>query len=56
LALRPAFPQAAQGGDQCPVDADVLDWLRGKHERYQTEINRILREKMVAEQTEGGGA
>jgi len=38
------------------LDADVLDWLRGKHERYQTEINRILREKMVAEQTEGDGA
>src|SRR3954470_3217231 len=34
------------------VDADVLDWLRRKHDRYQVEINRILREKMEAE-TEG---
>jgi uncharacterized protein (DUF4415 family) len=31
------------------VDADVLDWLRRKHDRYQVEINRILREKMEAE-------
>jgi uncharacterized protein (DUF4415 family) len=27
------------------LDADVLDWLRNKHERYQPEINRILRQK-----------
>lgn len=33
------------------IDADVLDWLRHRSERYQTEINRILREKM-----EAGGA
>lgn len=31
------------------VDADVLDWLRRRSEHYQTEINRILREKMDAE-------
>jgi len=31
------------------VDADVLDWLRRRHERYQPEINRILRERMEAE-------
>ncbi len=31
------------------VDADVLDWLRRKHDRYQVEINRILREKMEDE-------
>jgi uncharacterized protein (DUF4415 family) len=31
------------------VDADVLDWLRRKHDRYQVEINRILREKMEAD-------
>ena len=28
------------------LDADVLDWLRRRSERYQTEINKILREKM----------
>jgi uncharacterized protein (DUF4415 family) len=31
------------------LDADVLDWLRTRHERYQVEINRILRERMEAE-------
>ena len=31
------------------VDADVLDWLRHRSERYQSEINRILREKMEAD-------
>ncbi len=31
------------------VDADVLDWLRHRSEHYQTEINRILRERMEAE-------
>ncbi len=31
------------------IDADVLDWLRTRHERYQVEINRILRERMEAE-------
>ena len=31
------------------VDADVLDWLRHKNERYQTEINPILREQMERE-------
>ena len=31
------------------LDADVLDWLRRRSERYQSEINRILREKMEGE-------
>ncbi len=31
------------------LDADVLDWLRHRHERYQPEINRILHEKMEME-------
>lgn len=31
------------------LDADVLEWLRQRSERYQTEINHILREKMQAE-------
>ena len=31
------------------LDADVLDWLRHGGERYQTRINRILRERMQAE-------
>jgi len=31
------------------LDMDVLDWLRRRGPGYQTEINRILREKMAAE-------
>lgn len=31
------------------LDADVLDWLRHRSEHYQSEINRILRERMEAE-------
>ena len=31
------------------LDADVLHWLRTRNERYQVEINRILREHMEAD-------
>lgn len=31
------------------IDADLLDWLRRRSEHYQTEINRILRERMDAD-------
>jgi uncharacterized protein (DUF4415 family) len=31
------------------LDADILDWLKHRSERYQSEINRILRERMEAE-------
>ena len=31
------------------LDADVLDWLRRRSERYQTEINSILRQRMEAD-------
>jgi uncharacterized protein (DUF4415 family) len=31
------------------IDADVLDWLRRRGEHYQSEINRILRERMESE-------
>jgi uncharacterized protein (DUF4415 family) len=35
------------------LDADVLDWLRRRSERYQIEINRILRKEMEADQPTG---
>jgi uncharacterized protein (DUF4415 family) len=28
------------------IDADILNWLKGRSDRYQTEINKVLREKM----------
>jgi uncharacterized protein (DUF4415 family) len=37
------------------LDADVLDWLRRRGPGYQTEINRILRERMEAEAREPAG-
>ncbi len=30
------------------IDMDVLHWLRRRGPGYQTEINRILRERMMA--------
>jgi uncharacterized protein (DUF4415 family) len=31
------------------VDPDVRAWLRAKGPGYQNEVNRILRERMLAE-------
>jgi len=31
------------------LDMDILDWLKRRGPGYQTEINRILREKMEAD-------
>lgn len=31
------------------VDMDILDWLRRQGPGYQTTINRILRERMLAD-------
>jgi len=31
------------------LDADILDWLRRRSDRYQTQINKILRDIMEAE-------
>ena len=28
------------------LDADVIDWFRGREPKYQTAINRVLREHM----------
>jgi len=35
------------------IDADVLDWLRRRSDKYQTEINRLLREKMKETEVTG---
>jgi uncharacterized protein (DUF4415 family) len=48
-AVRGKHYEAMQGTVSVHLDADVLDWLRRKGPGYQTEINRILRERMVAE-------
>ena len=48
-AVRGKHSEAMQGTVAIRLDADVLDWLSRKGSGYQSEINRILREKMVAE-------
>lgn len=32
------------------IDRDVLDWLKSQGEGYQTRINQLLREQMLAAQ------
>ncbi len=50
-----ARPRTRPGTRKEPIsirlDADVLDWLRGRGPGYQSEINRFLRERMEAEAT-----
>jgi uncharacterized protein (DUF4415 family) len=29
------------------IDADVLAWFKGQGEKYQTAVNRALRERMM---------
>lgn len=52
-----AWKQAVQGKWYRPVkqavsirlDADVLAWLRGKGDGYQTKVNGLLRKQMLEE-------
>ena len=48
-AVRGRFYKPRKEAISLRLDMDVLDWLRAKGPGYQTEINRILREKMAAE-------
>lgn len=48
-AVRGKHHEAMQGVVAVRLDGDVLDWLSGKGSAYETEINRILRERMEAE-------
>lgn len=48
---RPGELDLAVAPDMIPIrlDPDVRAWLRAKGKRYQAEVNRILRERMLAE-------
>jgi len=48
-AVRGRFYKPRKEAISLRLDMDVLDWLRHKGPGYQTEINRILREKMLSE-------
>jgi len=49
-AVRGRFYKPRKEAISLRLDMDVLDWLRRKGPGYQTEINRILREKMLTEE------
>jgi uncharacterized protein (DUF4415 family) len=48
-ARRGVFDRARTDEISPRLDIDVLEWLRGRGPGYQTEINRIPRERMEAE-------
>jgi len=48
-AVRGKHLSAMQGAVSVRLDPDVLGWVCRKGPHYQTEINRILREKMLSE-------
>ena len=48
-AVRGKHAKAMEAAILVRLDAEVMAWLRAKGPGYQTEINRILREKMEAE-------
>ncbi len=48
-AVRGRFHRPRKEAISIRLDMDVLEWLRRKGPGYQTEINRILREKMHSE-------
>jgi uncharacterized protein (DUF4415 family) len=48
-AVRGRHAKAMEAAISIRLDAEVMAWLRRKGPEYQSEINRILREKMAAE-------
>jgi uncharacterized protein (DUF4415 family) len=48
-AVRGKHYKAPQGAISICLDPDVRAWLRAKGGDQQTEVNRILRERMLAE-------
>jgi uncharacterized protein (DUF4415 family) len=48
-AQRGKHAEAARAAFPVRLDAEVMAWLRAKGPGFSTEINRILREKMLSE-------
>lgn len=48
-AMRGKHAKAATEAISIQLDAEVVRWLRRKGPEYQSEVNRILREKMLSE-------
>ena len=52
-AMRNPFYRPLKQSTTVRIDADVLAWLRSPGRGYQTRINRILREAMLAQTSTG---
>jgi len=48
-AQRNPFYRVRKASTTVRIDADVLAWLKSKGRGYQTRLNQILREAMLAE-------
>ncbi|MBB5058395.1 uncharacterized protein (DUF4415 family) [Granulicella aggregans] len=48
-AVRGKFYRPVKQAVSLRLDADVLAWLKRDGEGYQTRVNRMLRERMLAE-------
>ena len=48
-AQRNPFYRVCKTSTTVRIDADVLAWLKSKGRGYQTRLNQILREAMLAE-------
>jgi uncharacterized protein (DUF4415 family) len=48
------FYRPAKEAVSLRIDVDVLAWLRGAGPGYQTRINDVLRNEMIAANTSGG--
>lgn len=47
-AVRGRFYRPVKEPVSLRLDADVLAWFRNSHEKYQSAINQVLREHMLA--------
>ena len=52
-AVRNPFYRPVKQSTTVRIDADVLAWLKSPGRGYQTRINRILREAMLAQTSTG---
>lgn len=47
-AVRGKFYRPEKQAVTIRLDADVVDWFKGREARYQTSVNRVLREYMLS--------
>ncbi|WP_372707347.1 BrnA antitoxin family protein [Brevundimonas sp.] len=47
-AVRGKFYRPEKQAVTIRLDADVVDWFKGRETKYQTAVNRVLREYMLS--------